>query len=343
MNALLVQTDRRRGFTMTELIVVIGVIAVLAGILLSAMGGVRRKAMATTTVSTMTEFSKACDTFQLEHGRYPGAIPENVLALTDIPPITGTENALLDLMGGYRIMGPFNTSPPPDWDNFDPSNAGVIEHSLDNGNWVIRAAINRLGEGPLLNGSPYSPYFTPSDSQFSVARGQTGECCSQLGQACGACLPDLIDAWGQPIVFLRRARPSGPLVGNDVTATPRPQFYTNSMTPYTQSVKLGEFGKDQNLLSILNTTPTANQDATFAQILRHPSLGDFGSIGFAQAGTAQGAYILISAGQDGIFFSEQDGPGTPENPVDDIVEGLTEHQNPAIVKEYDDIRIFGGG
>ena len=88
---------------MTELLVVIGVIAVLAGILLAALGGVRRKAMATTTVSTMTEFSKACDTFQLEHGRYPGVIPEDVLAATDVPPISGTENALLDLMGGALV------------------------------------------------------------------------------------------------------------------------------------------------------------------------------------------------------------------------------------------------
>ena len=81
MNALFLNTKRtRRGFTMTELVVVIGVIAVLAGILLAAMGGVRRKALATTTLSTMTEFSKACDAFQLEHGRYPGVVPENVLA-----------------------------------------------------------------------------------------------------------------------------------------------------------------------------------------------------------------------------------------------------------------------
>ena len=101
---------------MTELVVVIGVIAVLAGILLAAMGGVRRKALATTTLSTMTEFSKACDAFQLEHGRYPGLIPENNLArgLPSLSPpnISGTENALLELMGGVR------TESDPDHDDF---------------------------------------------------------------------------------------------------------------------------------------------------------------------------------------------------------------------------------
>ncbi|MHC4319110.1 MAG: type II secretion system protein, partial [Planctomycetota bacterium] len=39
----------RHGFTMTELMVVVAIIAVLAGILLTAMGGVRRRAMSTQT------------------------------------------------------------------------------------------------------------------------------------------------------------------------------------------------------------------------------------------------------------------------------------------------------
>ena len=317
--------------------VVIGVIAVLAGILLAAMGGVRRKALATTTQSTMTEFSKACDTFQLEHGRYPGAIPENVIAdaaLSGNPPITSTENALLDLMGGYRVEGP-NTGIPIDWDtDFACSPPQVICHTL--GAWEIRVDKNRLGEGPQLFGKPYSPYFTPSESQVGIAQGQVSSSAYQL--------PDLLDAWGQPIIFVRRARPSGPLValdtdGDSLTGR-QPQFYLQGMLPYTKSLGLGEFGKSQ-ALSILNKAD--DPEATFAQILRHPSLGDVGSIGLAQAGTAQGSYILISAGPDGIFFSEQDGPGTTNDPIYNIVDDIVEYQTPTIVKEYDDVRVFGGG
>ncbi len=347
MNAFFLRINRRRGFTMTELIVVIGVIAVLAGILLAAMGGVRKRALATTTQNTMSEFSKACEAFQLEHGRYPGAIPENVIAdasLNGIPPISSTENALLDLMGGYRIKSaPTVTPDPQGWNTdyvCDPPQ--VICHMLNQ--WEIRVNINRFGEGPLLFGRPYSPYFTPSESQVGVVQGQVSSSAFQL--------PDLRDAWGQPIVFVRRARPSGPLVALDTNGNAlgvQPQFYTQGMLPYTTSPKLGEFGRDQTntapskgpLGSILNSA--ADPDATFAQILRHPSLGDIGSIPFAQAGTAQGAYILLSAGPDGIYFSAQDGPGTPADPIDNIVDGLVEHRNPAILKEYDDIRIFGGG
>ena len=341
MNARFLQTDHlRRGFTITELIVVIGVIAVLAGILLAAMGGVRRKAMSTRTESTMTEFSKACDTFQLEHGRYPGVIPEDVLAATDVPPISGTENALLDLMGGARVESP----------TFTDTDFAIFENEITFGStgWKLRLNLDLMGAGPVVNGTPYAPYFTPQDSVLVAMKADGDSPPYPFGRQAGAPvlvrqIPELMDAWGQPIVFVRRARPSGPLaaLGPISTSEVRPQFYMNSMKPYTTSMKLGEFGKDQNVLSILNTAPDEN--ATFAQILRHPSLGSFGDALKAQAGTARGAYILISAGPDGIYFSRQDGPGTLQVPIDDIIEGNPDYQNPTIVKEYDDIRIFGGG
>ncbi len=344
MNAHFLDTDRHRGgFTITELMVVIGVIAVLAGILLAAMGGVRRKAMSTRTESTMTGFSKACDAFQLEHGRYPGVIPEDVLAATDVPEISGTENALLDLMGGVRVDSP--TAVDPD---FATIGGEDIIFSFGPSVWTLRVNLDLMGAGPLVNGTPYAPYFTPQDSVL-VAMGSLSAPPDPevypFGIQAGAPgldrqIPELMDAWGQPIVFVRRARPSGPLAGSDVTASPRPQFYLNSMKPYTTSTNLGEFGKDQNVLSILNTAP--EEDATFAQILRHPSLGAFTSALDAQAGTARGAYIILSAGPDGVYFSRADGPGTPQLPIDDIVDD-PDYRNPAIVKEYDDIRIFGGG
>ena len=343
MNARFLQTDRlRRGFTITELIVVIGVISVLAGILLAAMGGVRRKAMATRTESTMTEFSKACDAFQLEHGRYPGMIPEDVLAATDVPPISGTENALLELMGGgiTQAAGTVN----PDFPLYEGEQFTV-------GGWALKVNLDLMGAGPIINGTPYAPYFTPQNSVLVAMRPDGDPPPYPYGQQVGTPdidrqIPELMDAYGQPIVFVRRARPSGPLVGSGVTGSLRPQFYLNSMRPYTTSTQLGEFGKDQTVgssASILNLNSTVLQEATFAQILRHPSLGSFGSIPEAQAGTARGAYILLSAGPDGIYFSQKDGPGTPAVPVDNIVDDLVQHQNPTIVKEYDDIRIFGGG
>ncbi len=221
----------------------------------------------------------------------------------------------------------------------------VIYVGTNDNSWVLGVDQNRIGEGPLINGRPYSPYFTPSESMLRAVTGQL--------PALGWQLPDLVDAWGQPIVYVRRARPSGPLTGHDTDASfVQPQFYLNSMWPYTtveadpgdqKRNGLGRMKTDQLCTSILNRA--GDPDATFAQILRHPSLGSFGDpdpIASALAGTAQGGYILFSSGPDGIYFSQEDGPGTPQVPVDDIVTGGL-YSNPTIVKEYDDIRVFGGG
>lgn len=332
----LVSPGRHRGFSMTELLVVIAIIAVLAGILLVAMRGVRETGLRTQTQSTMQEFSKACDTFQIVHGFYPGIVPETILAQSTTPPLSGTENALLDMMGGaIRGDDPRYSNPEfsgPDWQEI------VIDPDSDLGK--IKVNVNRIGEGPVINGRPFPPYFTPGAAALGVAKGQVGP--PVLGTASSG-LPDLLDAWGQPIIYVRSMRSTGPLVGD---ASANPQFNRAAMTPYLGSCALGEFGKSQittlcdgtnNLNpSILNVSP--NNDETFAQIIRAPG---FGKPGEPLSGTARGAYVLISAGPDGIYFSLTDGPGSPSEPVDDIVDG--EFGNPRVVREYDDVRIFGGG
>ena len=165
---------QRHGFTMTELMVVIGIIAVLAGILLTAMRGVRTKALKTQTVSTMEEFSKAADAFHLEHGHYPGVLPEQILAQTvysGIPPISGTENALLELMGGFALLTPGDNATV--FNNFGQcGDPGMACPSLDPSDWALKIDINRIGEGPTLSGRPYAPYFTPGETQLALARGQ---------------------------------------------------------------------------------------------------------------------------------------------------------------------------
>lgn len=340
----LVSPGRHRGFSMTELLVVIGIIAVLAGILLVAMRGVRETGLRTQTESTMQEFSKACDAFQIDHGFYPGVVPETVLAdpsIGAVPPISGTENALLNLMGGYRVLSPFDQQNSQVELDFNAYTGTVV---FDEAGWKLKVDVNLIGEGPVVNGRPFPPYFTPGGSQSALARGQLKEdgsleCCPQFNANCtDFCLPDLLDAWGQPIIYVRSMRSTGLLVG-DVGDTPPPQFSRASMTPYTQSTALGEFGNDQTSQtdgSIFNAAPDA--DETFAQIIRHPG---FGEPGEPLNGTARGAYVLISAGPDGIYFSVTDGPGSPSEPVDDIVDG--NFGNPRVVEEYDDVRIFGGG
>jgi len=322
---------RRTGFTITELLVAIGIIVLLIGILLPALGKVMQRAKATQTSSTMQEFAKACETFAQEFGYYPGIVPENILVAD--PKITGSENAILHLCGGAIDQDdPLYNTPPG-------GSAGWTEITFGSGTSSFRIKVNpfRVGEGPRIAGKQYPPFFAPKASELAPVVGQV----IPSGFPTGIQLPDVLDAWGQPIIYLRAMRETGPLVGNANVG----QFGLSPTFGYILSspggedsgiAGLGDLGKDQ-ADGLLRAAP--NPEATLAQIIRNPA---FGRRGEPLNGTPAGRFALLSAGPDGVFFSRFDGLGSPGSPKIDIV---TEGANPAgpdIVTKYDDIRVFGG-
>ena len=146
-------------------------------------------------------------------------------------------------------------------------------------------------------------------------------------------LPDLVDSWGQPILYVRRLRSIGPLVGDPSTTSP--QFTMAGLYGYLASDELGELGADQVYTagsnpsgSILSQSAVPLNEGNFARIIEHPAL----------AGQPRGAFALFSAGPDGVYFSATDGPGTPTSPETDLA------NFPAtVIEEFDDVRVFGGG
>lgn len=372
---------RCHGFTITELMVVIGIIVLLAGLLLAALGGVRNRAMATRTVSIMQGFSAACDAFQTDHGHYPGVIPEEWLAQASSgqnggevtvvgggggerpTSFTSTENALLHLMGGYRVLSPADGALDEvhpvrvAFNNFVADYEFVFRRDSTGGAddvWRLKVSLRRIGEGPVINGKAYAPYYTPGSGDVGVAPGQVGATDSE-GAGDWVRIPDLLDGWGQPILYLRQLRTRGPLIGPSFpgSAEDRPQFMMNGLTGYLESNELGESGQDQVYSnnyrsgSILTITPPTDGDrlANLAQIIRHPAFGTYVESPLSEDNrrtvTARGAYALISAGPDGIYFSATDGPGANDAVVTDLSTG--EFANPRAIDSYDDVRVFGGG
>ncbi len=343
----------RRAFTLVELLVVIGIIALLVGLLLPALGKVIERARATTTTGTMQEFAKACDAYFQEFGEYPGVVPENYMGNgdSDVPAISSTENALLSLMGGYRL--------PSDSDYASYPGTELTFTAANQPDFRIKVNGDRMGEGPTRNGRKYDAFYAPKGREFSKAGGQMQPGGAAMDTAGAGLLPDLVDAWGQPIIFVRQARGIGALVARGTGANADPgQFTRAGMLPYTLSTGLGDMNVDQTSAnatkySILNTGAAGGQsgkaarDLTLGQLIRHPAMGvQGGNAGDADrvwAGTPRGRYFLISAGADGIYCSAAQGYGTSTAPRGDIVTGGTNNPDgPNVAQRFDDVIISGG-
>ena len=329
--------QRRRAFSLVELLVVIALIGVLAALLLSALSSAQQRARATQTTSTMEAFAAACETFFQDHGQYPGVVPEALLAQDaeandGIPRISSLENALYHMMGGYRILGVH-----PDYAQFNG-----YEMSFGNGNneITVKFAINSelLGDGPLIGGRQYPSYFTPPQGTLVKAFGQVGD---------EENLVDVVDAWGQPLALLRRQRTVGVLPNNRSGNDGNPetwQFRTEGAAPYFEAglSGLGELRKQQAFSNnaptcILSQENTAFFEGNVGRVLANPAIRE--GVGNPNDLYTQprGSMLLLSAGADGVFFSSQDGPASEDSPISNIFDATQ-----AAIGEYDDILRFIG-
>lgn len=339
---------RRAAFTLTEMLVVIGIIALLVGILLPALSRVQAQARRTETQNLMQEFAKACENFQQQFGFYPGIVPEAILSRD--PKISGTENALLHLCGGAI---------PEDDPNYASSTwTEVVFNGGSAGNFRIKLntfqsgglTYTRIGEGPRIRGTQYKSFFSPKGSDLVAIKGQGIGATAQTQDPYN--IPDLIDSWGQPIVYLRQMRENGSTLVRGVTTAESlndAMFAYGGIRPYTESAELGELGANQ-ADSVLNSAAAARRNATLAQIIRNVSYGPVGGTSAnpdaPNQGQKRGAIALFSAGPDGVYFSKFDGIGSPNAPRSDIVSIDATTGNPKgaeAIDNYDDVRVFAGG
>jgi prepilin-type N-terminal cleavage/methylation domain-containing protein len=70
---------RYNGFTLIELIVVIAIIVILAGLVLSTVGYVQKKAARSRVETEIAAMSAACESYKADNGTYPASSATNTL------------------------------------------------------------------------------------------------------------------------------------------------------------------------------------------------------------------------------------------------------------------------
>jgi len=329
----------RFGFTLIELLVVMAIIAILAGILLAALSGVQQAAKKTQTTSLMESFGRACDEFALDHGRYPGLLPDSVI---DGTTITSTQNALLELMGGARAKSTQSTSTViAEYDSFADYGSTVVEFVIGNG-WNLAFDPNRFGEGPWIKGRVYEPYFSPKSSDLTYRAYDSSN-------PDDFSFPSLVDAWDTPIIYLRAVRKSGPIIA-PATNNPLPQYDLPGLEQFVDNA----LNTNSSLLSLTMQTDVERL-AWLTLTLAHPTFWEIDEdnassefVSGAAWGTTRGRYILISAGPDTSFLevsNEQVHTNQEiniDNPFDSLLDPVSGLVTPSMMDSFDDVIVHGG-
>lgn len=284
---------RQTAFTLTELLITIGIIVLLIGILLPTVSAVRRAAWGADTKNTISQISSAITRYYQDHNAYPGAFRNTsflgdagqvgldgveIAFGTNFDPITMTESMTVALLGGL-------------WTDLAAS-----AHKFD-------AARTTSGRGPqsLNPQSPkqYTAYMPASDKTLSP--GLMSD--AGIPDMNDSVIPEFLDAWPQgeqlPIIYMRATSGANGIIsdGND-TGTNFYQYDLRFITPYLRPTDgLSGLGV---MADGITDKPLPNALAYF----KHPSVP--GPNNASGTPVEKDRFLLIAAGADRIFGTNDD-------------------------------------
>lgn len=287
-----------RGFTLTELLVVIFIIAVLIAILIPTISSVQRSAMTADTKNLISQLSSAITRYHQDFNAFPGPFSNNQIAAGGTPrigqtgpvlsgasDITHSENLALALLGGLRFDGTTFT-----FDASDTQQArGTV--SLNPSAPKRHAAYMKVRDGTLSNGRMADTYPGMSDSA----------------------VPEFVDTWPLdeklPIIYVRARSGAGGIIsidgkddsGADVLLYGRPtQYNLPEISPYLRP------GDGLSALGDLSDGSKVSDEAKGNALwyFAHPSLHGGSNAGGTPV--EKDRFVLFAAGPDRIFGTQDD-------------------------------------
>lgn len=168
------QRIRRKGFTLVELLVVILIIVVLAGIGMMMVSRMRKSANQAMTTANLRQISVAMITFTSDNGRFPSRTGDPVwdraiisnLGFTD--PLPGNTGLIKSKYPSLETPGKIFTT-PEDREKRDPSyyprSFAVVPWTT---NWSNGTSFRGWKDRPYNVGVPYSALTAPEKSAMVV-------------------------------------------------------------------------------------------------------------------------------------------------------------------------------
>jgi prepilin-type N-terminal cleavage/methylation domain-containing protein len=302
---------RHQAFTLVELLVVIGIIALLVSILVPTAMYVKEQGHKAKSTANLNNIRSAIEAYYGTFQAYPGPLSDATVvgapggaarpAGVNGAQITGTENLVLGLLGGLKPNG--NSFA------YDSTLVGTGPSSFIQSNTVL---VNK-GYTPFIDAA--GGVLSPNDGKRCPFPGNNGADPSAYFNDTN--IPDFIDGYPEalPVLYLR-ARPGASGIAQDSGALTA-QYDLRQVMPYTTSIYIKNTPKDPRGLLALRSPAEPGQNVDgYVQISSFS--GPFNGVTFIadpQTGVgnntptsprAKDTFILIAAGGDRAY-------GTPDD------------------------------
>ena len=274
---------QKRGFTLVELLVVIGIIAVLISILIPVVGHVRTSSYAASTQNQLIVIQHGIEQYRQTFEAYPGPLADSQLKTSANPTglATSSENLIFGLLGGWDPAGK-----PVGIGAYNPALVGggpASQNPLKAQRYQPFVDPTSAGLDPIKSGNAWLPWSNGAHANVA-----------NPGKYSDTAAPEFVDRFPDalPILYIRaRVGASGVVVLNATTAYPAgttPAYDPRQLFPYNFP----------DLTAPASATPPNTDFANPQQY--------FGTLADINVPRQRDGYLLISAGIDRIYGTGDD-------------------------------------